>query len=146
MGLLNNPKSSYIEVLRYTVFWLKWFLKWRGSSTPKSSEIIGHIFPRLLLVYLARPWDLPSGGSNFDFFFCSSKISFRREVLSSHIEETLKKKKVVHPSIVSFICHLTINVYSVSVKNHSPNMMKKNTTTSRWKRETMFPATKNYEH
>ena len=35
--LLNNPKSSEIEVLRYTVFWLNWFLK---DEAP-SPEIVG---------------------------------------------------------------------------------------------------------
>ena len=38
-GLLNIQKSSGIEVLRYTVFWLKWFL---NDGAPQYPEIVGN--------------------------------------------------------------------------------------------------------
>ena len=38
-GGLLNPPSSEIEVLRYTVFWLKWFLNDGGAPQP---SIVGN--------------------------------------------------------------------------------------------------------
>ena len=77
-----------MEVLGHTSFWLLRFSK-TAPLDPKSSDT-GHLFWEVLVMYRGHGIFHPGVVAVLLF----SRAVFRREVLSSHIEEPQKKKVV----------------------------------------------------
>ena len=76
-----------IEVLRYTVFWLKRFLS-DGTSLTQNRRKYAIFFFAYFFGCIPRPWDFSSGGS-FVFFPLNECLG---EVLSSGSGEHQEKK------------------------------------------------------